>query len=104
MFRSGPSSDHHAARRWVRPCIYVATDFGICHNGFLRCEARGASLLALLRNIGAAIGVSVTSTVLARSTQALHEMIGASATPFNRALQAIEAFNPATHHGAAMLD
>ena len=68
----------------------------------LRTE--GASLLALLRNIGAAIGVSVTSTVLARNTQALHEMIGASATPFNRALQAIEAFNPATHHGAAMLD
>jgi MFS transporter, DHA2 family, multidrug resistance protein len=68
----------------------------------LRTE--GASLLALLRNIGAAIGVSVTSTVLARNTQALHEVIGASATPFNRALEAIGAFNPATHHGAAMLD
>jgi DHA2 family multidrug resistance protein len=48
--------------------------------------------------------VSVTSTVLARNTQALHEVIGGSATPFNRALQAIGAFNPATHHGAAMLD
>jgi DHA2 family multidrug resistance protein len=68
----------------------------------LRTE--GASLLALLRNIGAAIGVSVTSTVLARNTQALHEVIGASATPFNRALQAIGTFNPATHHGVAMLD
>jgi MFS transporter, DHA2 family, multidrug resistance protein len=68
----------------------------------LRIE--GASLLALLRNIGAAIGVSITSTVLARNTQALHEVIGASATPFNRALEAIGAFNPATHHGAAMLD
>jgi DHA2 family multidrug resistance protein len=68
----------------------------------LRTE--GASLLALLRNIGAAIGVSVTSTVVARNTQALHEVIGASVTPFNRALQAIGAFNPATHHGVAMLD
>ncbi len=68
----------------------------------LRTE--GASLLALLRNIGAAIGVSVTSTVVARNTQALHEVIGVSVTPFNRALQAIGAFNPATHHGVAMLD
>jgi DHA2 family multidrug resistance protein len=57
-----------------------------------------------LRNIGAAIGVSVTATVLARNTQALHEVIGARVTPFNRALAAVEAFNPATHHGCALLD
>jgi DHA2 family multidrug resistance protein len=68
----------------------------------LRTE--GAALFALLRNIGAAIGVSVTSTVLARNTQALHEVIGASVTPFNRALAAIGAFNPRTHHGVALLD
>ena len=68
----------------------------------LRTE--GSALFALLRNIGAAIGVSVTSTMLARNTQALHEVIGASVTPFNRALAAIGAFNPATHHGAALLD
>ena len=68
----------------------------------LRTE--GASLFALLRNIGAAIGVSVTSTVLARNAQALHEVIGASLTPFNRALAAIEAFNPHTHRGIAVLD
>jgi MFS transporter, DHA2 family, multidrug resistance protein len=68
----------------------------------LRTE--GSALFALLRNIGAAIGVSVTSTLLARNTQALHEVIGASVTPFNRALAAIGAYNPATHHGAAMLD
>jgi MFS transporter, DHA2 family, multidrug resistance protein len=68
----------------------------------LRTEA--ASLFSLLRNIGAAIGVSVTSTVLARNTQALHEVIGASVTPFNRALGSIGALNPATHQGAALLD
>ena len=68
----------------------------------LRTE--GASLFALLRNIGAAIGVSVTSTVLARNTQALHEVIGASVTPFNRALAAIGAFNPRSNHGVALLD
>jgi DHA2 family multidrug resistance protein len=68
----------------------------------LRTE--GASLFALLRNIGAAIGVSVTSTMLARNTQALHEVIGASVTPFNRALAAVGAYNPATRHGIALLD
>jgi DHA2 family multidrug resistance protein len=68
----------------------------------LRTE--GAALFALLRNIGAAIGVSVTSTMLARNTQALHEVIGRSVTPFNRALAAVGAFDPHTHHGAALLD
>ncbi len=68
----------------------------------LRTE--GASLFSLLRNIGAAIGVSVTSTMLTRNTQALHEVIGASATPFNRALAAVKAFDPSTAKGAAILD
>jgi DHA2 family multidrug resistance protein len=68
----------------------------------LRTE--GAALFSLLRNIGAAIGVSVTSTVLARNTQSLHEVIGASVTPFNRALAAVGSLDPATHKGAAMLD
>ncbi len=68
----------------------------------------GASLFSLFRNIGAAIGVSVTSSMLVHNTQVLHEEIGGSVTPFNRALQdggAIEHFwDPATRHGAAMLD
>jgi DHA2 family multidrug resistance protein len=68
----------------------------------LRTE--GASLFSLLRNIGAAIGVSVTSAVLARNTQALHEVIGASVTPFNRALAGFGALDPATRQGAALLD
>jgi len=68
----------------------------------MRTEA--ASLFSLLRNIGAAIGVSVTSTVLARNTQALHEVIGASVTPFNRTLGSLGMLNPATHQGAALLD
>ncbi len=72
----------------------------------LRTE--GASLFSLLRNIGAAIGVSVTSSLLAHNSQALHEMIGASVTPFNRALLMVGPvhhwLNPATRTGAAMLD
>jgi MFS transporter, DHA2 family, multidrug resistance protein len=72
----------------------------------LRTE--GAALFSLARNIGAAIGVSVTTSLLAHNTQVLHEVIGASVNPFNRALQALSAVNtwidPASRHGAMMLD
>ncbi len=67
----------------------------------------GASLFSLLRNIGAAIGVSITSGLLAHNTQALHAEIGAYVTPFNRALQhgAVQTWlDPATRHGAAAMD
>ncbi|MFL5256505.1 MAG: DHA2 family efflux MFS transporter permease subunit [Rhodopila sp.] len=67
-------------------------------------RTEGASLFSLVRNIGAAIGVSVTSTMLARNTQAMHEVIGSTVTPFNRALAAIGLYDPSTHHGAALLD
>ncbi|HET6608592.1 MAG TPA: DHA2 family efflux MFS transporter permease subunit [Rhodopila sp.] len=68
----------------------------------------GASLFSLFRNIGAAIGVSVTSSLLAHNTQVLHEQIGAHINPFNRALQTggavTQHWNPATVHGASVLD
>jgi DHA2 family multidrug resistance protein len=71
-------------------------------------RTEGASLFSLLRNIGAAIGVSVTSSLLSHNTQALHEMIGGYVTPFNRALQTIGPvqhwLDPATRSGAALLD
>jgi DHA2 family multidrug resistance protein len=79
-------------------------------------RTEGASLFSLLRNLGAAIGVSIFSSLLAHNSQAMHEMIGASVTPFNRALQTVGApggpaggnahrwLDPATPHGAAMLD
>ncbi|HTC11153.1 MAG TPA: DHA2 family efflux MFS transporter permease subunit [Acetobacteraceae bacterium] len=73
----------------------------------LRTE--GASLFALGRNIGAAIGVSVTSSLLAHNAQGLHEVIGGSVSPFNRALQALSPaahrmLDPMAHRGAAVLD
>jgi DHA2 family multidrug resistance protein len=67
----------------------------------------GASLFSLLRNIGAAIGVSVTSDVLAHNSQSLHAEISAYVNPFNRALQhgaARQFLDPAHAHGAAVLD
>ncbi len=68
----------------------------------------GASLFSLFRNIGAAVGVSVTSSMLVRSTQVLHAEIGESVNPFNRALQdggvVEQVWNPTTSKGAALLD
>jgi DHA2 family multidrug resistance protein len=63
---------------------------------------------SLSRNIGSAIGVSVTSFTLTRGVQATHADIAAGITPFDRTLQMGDAasrmLNPATRHGAVMLD
>ncbi len=72
----------------------------------LRGEA--TSVQSLARNIGSAIGISVTSFTLTRSVQTTHADIAAGITPFDRVLQGNDAvshmLNPATRHGAAMLD
>jgi DHA2 family multidrug resistance protein len=66
------------------------------------------SLQALCRNVGQAVGVSVTSLLLVRGAQASHADIASGITPFDRVLQAGDAasrmLNPATRHGVAMLD
>ena len=69
-------------------------------------RTEGASIFSLIRNIGAALGVSATSAMLARNTQAMHETIGAAVTPFNRAMAAMGHgwLDPATYRGAALLD
>jgi DHA2 family multidrug resistance protein len=46
----------------------------------------GAGLSNLMRNIGSAIGVSLTSTILANSIQTIHAQLAGHASPFNRAL------------------
>jgi MFS transporter, DHA2 family, multidrug resistance protein len=66
------------------------------------------SLQSLSRNIGQAVGVSVTSLMLVRSTQVSHADIASGITPFDRVLQAGDGvsrmLDPTTRHGAAMLD
>ena len=52
--------------------------------GKLRTD--GTALMNLVRNIGSAIGISVTTTVLSNSMQAIHSQLTQYATPFNRAL------------------
>ena len=66
------------------------------------------SLQALCRNLGQAVGVSVTSLMLVRNTQTSHADIAGGITPFDRALQAGDAashvLDPASRRGAAVLD
>jgi len=71
-------------------------------------RGEGTAMQSLSRNIGSAIGVSVTSFTLTRGVQATHADIASGITPFDRVLQAGDAasrlLNPATRHGAALLD
>jgi MFS transporter, DHA2 family, multidrug resistance protein len=72
----------------------------------LRGEA--TSVQSLARNIGSAIGISITSFTLTRSVQTTHADIAAGITPFDRVLQGNDTvqhmLNPVTRHGAALLD
>jgi MFS transporter, DHA2 family, multidrug resistance protein len=46
----------------------------------------GAGLTNLMRNIGSAVGVSLTTSILANSVQTIHSQLAHYAGPFNRAL------------------
>jgi DHA2 family multidrug resistance protein len=71
----------------------------------LRVEAAGVFNLA--RNIGSALGISITSALLTANTQINHEIIGSAVTPFNHALHSGAPgvfWNPSIASGAAALD
>ncbi len=71
-------------------------------------RSEGTSVQSLARNIGSAIGISVTSFSLTRGIQATHADIAAGLTPFDRVLQGNDTvshmLNPATRQGAVLLD
>jgi len=71
-------------------------------------RGEGTALQSLSRNIGSAIGISITSFTLTRGVQTTHAEIAAGITPFDRVLQAGDAasrmLDPASRHGAALLD
>jgi MFS transporter, DHA2 family, multidrug resistance protein len=70
----------------------------------LRTQATG--IYSLMRNIGSAIGISVTGALLQSNTQVNHAAIATAVTPFNHALQsgaAARLWNPATPSGASAL-
>jgi DHA2 family multidrug resistance protein len=71
----------------------------------LRTEATG--IYSLVRNLGSAIGISITGSLLEVNTQVNHAIIAADASPFNRALQsgvASRFWSLGNLHGMAMLD
>jgi len=71
-------------------------------------RADAAALQNLSRNTGAAIGIAVTSFMLTRNTQAAHEGIVASLSPFPRftpmSEMAHRMLDPHTPRGAGLLD
>ncbi|WP_428484412.1 DHA2 family efflux MFS transporter permease subunit [Rhodopila sp.] len=69
----------------------------------LRTE--GTALLSLLRNVGSAIGISVTSALVTRNGQIEHSVLAGYITPMNRAFQgAAASLMPTTPHGAQVLN
>ena len=69
----------------------------------LRTE--GTALLSLLRNVGSAIGISVTGALVTRNEQVEHSVLSGFVTPLNRAFDGVgAALSPVTAHGAQVLD
>ena len=69
----------------------------------LRTE--GTALLSLLRNVGSAIGISITEALVTRNEQVEHSILSGFVTPLNRAFQGVaSALSPVTAHGAQTLD
>jgi MFS transporter, DHA2 family, multidrug resistance protein len=69
----------------------------------LRTE--GTALLSLLRNVGSAIGISVTGAMVTQNSQIEHSVLTGYITPLNRAFQGAGAsLMPTTAHAAQVLD
>ncbi len=71
-------------------------------------RTQGASLLSLVRNVGSAIGISVTTSLLDHAGQYEHANLAQFITPFARPLQVggqvSHLLNPATPGGAVLLN
>ncbi len=67
----------------------------------------GSALFNLVRNVGSAVGVSITTTMLANSIQTMHAQLAGNVSPFNRALSVNAPsmmWNPNLPFGLAQLD
>ncbi len=71
----------------------------------IRTEA--TSIYSLMRNLGSAIGISITGALLVTNTQVNHALIAEDVTPFNRMLQhgaAARMWDTASAHGMTLLN
>ncbi len=70
-------------------------------------RTEGTSVYSLMRNLGSALGISITGALLATNTQVNHALIAAQVNPFNRALEtggAARLWNPTTVRGLDLLN
>lgn len=70
-------------------------------------RTEGTSVYSLLRNLGSALGISVTGALLETNTQVNHALIAAGVNPFNRALESggvMHLWNTTTTQGLSLLD
>jgi MFS transporter, DHA2 family, multidrug resistance protein len=70
-------------------------------------RTEGTSVYSLMRNLGSALGISVTGALLETNTQVNHALIAADVNPFNRALEtggAARLWNPETARGLGLLN
>ncbi|MCB5945411.1 DHA2 family efflux MFS transporter permease subunit [Acidocella sp. KAb 2-4] len=71
-------------------------------------RTQGAALLSLVRNVGSAIGISITGALLQHMAQAEHAVLAGQITPFNRTLQiggtVSQMLDPTKPAGAALLN
>ncbi|HUB12160.1 MAG TPA: DHA2 family efflux MFS transporter permease subunit [Acetobacteraceae bacterium] len=70
-------------------------------------RTEGTSIYSLMRNLGSAVGISITGALLETNTQVNHAIMAGDVSPFNRALQsgAVARFwNPESVHGLALLN
>jgi DHA2 family multidrug resistance protein len=73
----------------------------------LEFRVDGTAFFSLVRNVGSAIGISVTAVLLTQNTQIIHSQIADNVTPFNRMLQTSAAYvvwNVTTPTGLAALN
>jgi DHA2 family multidrug resistance protein len=89
---------------------FVFTPLQVAGFATLRPDLRGegTGMLNLCRNIGMAVGTSITATLLARNEQVVHSGLAGFITPFKHGLQPGGRFrlylDPFTHAGAALLN
>ncbi len=71
-------------------------------------RTQGTGLLSLVRNVGSAIGISITSALLDRQTQVEHSVLAQYVTPFTRPLQGggtvSKMLSPASPASASLLN
>jgi DHA2 family multidrug resistance protein len=69
----------------------------------LRTE--GTAMLNLVRNVGSAIGISITSALVTQNEQIEHSVLSGDITPLNRAFEGVwSVLSPVTAHGAQVLN